>query len=253
MRRWLPWRRTGVLGHLTPTMVMTDKLPDVTSRRSIELETSQADALEELERLRIEVEELRAARLRLVLAADADRRALERVLHDGVHQHLVALAVTVQLARQAVDADPAAAKALLDELSRDLDQALQETALLAQRIYPATFDADRLAMLLRAAAVNAHVRATVDVTSGSSLAPEVGMTVYLCWLDTLARADGARHVSIRVREDEGALAFELIGAARSDPGLERMRDRVEALGGQLVIDSASDGGLRLTGSLPLAR
>src|SRR5512132_1843685 len=85
---------------------------------------------DELERLRAEVAELRVARERLVLAADADRRTIERDLHDGVHQHLVALAASVQLARLAVDSDPAAAKTLLEELGRDVRQALDETALL---------------------------------------------------------------------------------------------------------------------------
>ena len=72
--------------------------------------------------------ELRASRKRLVLAADADRRSIERDLHDGVQQHLVALAVNLQLARGLVDADPAAAKALLEEMGRDVQQALDETA-----------------------------------------------------------------------------------------------------------------------------
>lgn len=213
------------------------------------METSRADALEELERLRIEVEELRAARLRLVLAADADRRMLERELHEGVHQHLVALSVTVQLARHAVDSDPEAAKTRLEEIGRDLEQALQETALLAQRIYPAPLEAGHLAALLRAAAVSAGVPASVNVASGSNLPPELGMTIYLCWFDALARASGEMQVSISVREDEDALAFEVAGnGVGSEPELDRLRDRVEALGGRLN----TDGG-RLSGSLPLPR
>lgn len=213
----------------------------------IELETSQADALEELERLRIEVEELRAARLRLVLAADADRRALERELHDGVHQHLVALAVAVQLVRHAVDSDPEAAKTQVDELGRDLEQALQETALLAQRLYPATLESGQLAALLRAAAVNAGVPASVDVAIYSSYPPELAMTIYLCWIETLARSGGETRVSIAVREHEDALTFE-VTAARLGPELERVRDRVEALGGRLTVTSTG-----VSGSLPLPR
>jgi signal transduction histidine kinase len=210
--------------------------------------------LRELDRLRVEIEALRASRKRLVLASDADRRTIERDLHDGVHQHLVALAVNLQLAGQAADSDPAAAKTLLEEIGRDVQQALDETALLAQRIYPATLEAGGLAALLRSAAVNAGVPASVDVAAGSTYPPEVGMTVYLCWLDALARGSGETRVTIRVREGEDALAFEVIGnAARSDADLDRVRDRVEALGGRLTIRSGPDRGIRVSGSLPFSR
>jgi signal transduction histidine kinase len=188
------------------------------------------------------------------MAADADRRAIERDLHDGVHQHLVALAVNLQLAGQAADSDPAAAKTLLEEMGRDVQQALDETALLAQRIYPTTLEADGLAALLRSAAVNAGVRASVDVAAGSNYPPEVGMTVFLCWLDALARGSGETRLTITVREGEDALDFEVVGnAARSDADLVRVRDRVEALGGQLTIRSGPDGSIRASGSLPRSR
>ena len=97
-------------------------------------------------------ERLRATLRRLVLCADADRRAIELDLHAGVQQHLVALAVEVQLAAQAAEADPAAVGALLEELAREVQHALDETALLAERIYPATLGAGGLAVLLRSAA-----------------------------------------------------------------------------------------------------
>jgi signal transduction histidine kinase len=233
----------------------TDSLGESTTRRSITLEAEQIEKRhDELEHLRAEVAELRASRARLILAADADRRAIERDLHDGVHQHLVALAVNLELAGQAKDSDPAAAKALLEEMRRDVQQALDETALLAQRVYPATLEADGLAALLRLAALNAGVRASVKVAAGSNYPPEVGMTVYLCWLDALARGSGETRLTIRVREGQDALAFEVTGdAPRSDEDLERVRGRVEALGGRLTMRSGPDGGSRTSGSLPLSR
>lgn len=192
--------------------------------------------------------------MRLVLAADADRRAIERDLHDGVHQRLVALAVALQLATQAADSDPAAIRTLLDEIGRELHEALEVTALLAQRIYPATLEADRLAVLLRSAAVSAGVPSSVDVDTGSNYLPEVRMTVYLCWLDTLAHGSDETLVSIKVRDGEDGLAFEVArNVAHSDTDLDRMRDRVEALGGRLTIRSRPDGGIRVSGSLPLLR
>ena len=118
------------------------------------MESRHVEALRDtLDRLRFEVTELRASRKRLVLAADTDRRIIERDLHEGVQQHLVALAVNLQLAGGLVDADPAAAKALLEEMGRDVQQALDETAKLAQRIYPALIEARGFAATLRSAAV----------------------------------------------------------------------------------------------------
>jgi signal transduction histidine kinase len=212
------------------------------------METGQ----QELDRLRNEIEELRAAQERLVLAADADRRTIERDLHGGLQQRLVALATSLQLARLATDSDPAKVTALLDEMTRDVRRALDEAALLAQGIYPSALELGGLAALLRAAAVNAHVPATVDVSDGSSHAPEVAMTVYLCWLAVLARGNSERPVTITVREGDEALTFEIAGeASASGADLDRLQDRLAALGGRLTIESEPGGGIRLSGSLPL--
>jgi signal transduction histidine kinase len=246
-----PARR--VLAYLTLRARQRTVSWESTTRRSI-LETEQIEARrDELERLRAEVAELRAARARLVLAADADRRTIERDLHEGVHQHLVALAATLQLARLAVDSDPAADKELLEELGRDVQQALDETALLVQRIYPSTLEISGLAALLRSAALNAGIPATVEVSAASTYSPEIGMTFYLCWLALLARGSDERKVAIRVREDEEAVTFELVGkAAASDADFDRLQDRVEALGGRLTVESGA-GGTSVHGWLPLSR
>ena len=105
---------------------------------------------------------------------------------SGVHQHLVALATTVQLARRAADSDPAAVNALLDEMERDVRQALDETALLAQRIYPAALELGVSPRCCGRLRCRLESPATVDVAAGSSYAPEIAMTVYLCWLAALA-------------------------------------------------------------------
>ncbi len=215
-------------------------------------ETHHDDAPPEtLERLRAEVAELRAARKRLVLAADADRRRIERSLHGGVQQHLVALAVRLQLAESALEADPAGAKALLDEMSRDVQDALDEAAQLAQRIYVPLLELG-LAVALRSAAVSAGVPASVEVSAGSSYPPELLHTVYTCWLDALEH-DGDIRPSVTVRDDDDALLFDVVWAADpSESGLDRLRDRVEALGGRLTVRSEPAGGVRVSGSLPLS-
>jgi signal transduction histidine kinase len=179
---------------------------------------------------------------RLVLAADDDRRTIERELHDGVQQHLVALAVNLQLAERLVDDDPVAAKALLEELGRDVKQALEETVKLAQRTYAPLLEAGGFAAALRAVASSAGVTSSVEVATTGIYPPEVVTTVYLCWLEALDRPAGTR-MTLEVREAEGALSFEIGGC---EPLPDRLRDRVEALGGEL-----ESSGNRVAVSLPL--
>jgi signal transduction histidine kinase len=193
------------------------------------------------------------------LAADADRRRIERELHDGPQQHLVALAVNLQLARQVADADPAAVKAILDEMGHDLQQALDETGKLAHRIYPPLLEAGGLGAALRAAAVSTGVLTRIEVTASVGYPRETAGAVYFCCLEVLERVgDGAR-ATVKVRGEVGALAFEVVedgagSAARiSDVALRRLYDRVEALGGQLTVESEPGHGIRVSGSLPLLR
>jgi signal transduction histidine kinase len=238
---------------------MTDNFRKSSKQEAITLEVPVETLQESLDRLSLEVEELRASRERLVLAADADRRRIERDLHDGPQQHLVALAANLQLARRLAYADPAAAKALIDEMGRDVQQALDEMGKLAHRIYPPLLEAGGLAVALRAAAVSVGVRTRIEVAAGAGYPPEVAGAVYFCCLEVLERAgDGAR-ATVTVRDEEGALSFEVVedgagSAATASAGLlDRLRDRVEALGGQLTVQSELGRGTRVSGSLPLSR
>jgi len=224
------------------------------------VELSQIEtAQDSLDRLRREVAELRASRERLAVAVDADRRSIVRELHDGLQQRLVALAVNLQLARDLVEDDPTAAKELLDEMDGDVQRALDATASLAQRIYPPLLEAGGLGAALRAAAVSTGVQARIDVTSLTACPPEVAGTVYFCCLDVLERVGEGVRVTIEVRAADGALVFEVSadelrsGASSPDGDLERSIDRVEALGGRLTVESGPGSGIRVTGSLPLAR
>jgi signal transduction histidine kinase len=173
----------------------------------------------------------------------------------------VALAVNLQLAGPLVDADPAAAKALLDEMERDVQEALDETARLAQRIYYPLLEAGGLAAALRSAAASAGLAASVEVTAGSTYPPEIAQTVYLGWLEVLEQAGGEARETVTVREEDGALTFEFVeagafsvpAAGESDSALDRLRDRVEALGGRLTVESDPGRSTRICGSLPLSR
>jgi signal transduction histidine kinase len=196
-----------------------------------------------------EVEELRVSRRRLVVAADADRRTIERDLHNGVQQHLVALSVGLQLADQAVDGDPATAKALLAELQRDVQHALDETTQLAQRIYPPLLDAGGLAAALRAAAVSSGVRVSLDARAEPSYPPEIAGAIYWCCLAVLERAERA---TVTVRDEQGTVGFDVVADGDHLDAAEGMRDRVEALGGRLTIRAEPGGDTRVSGSFPLS-
>jgi signal transduction histidine kinase len=205
-----------------------------------------------LDRLRLGVAELQASRTRLVLAADADRRRLERDLHDGLQQRLIALAVSLQLARQRVATDPGVAEALFDELEADVEHALEATARLAQQIYPPLLEAGGLAAAIRAAAASAGVRTRLDVASVAAWPTEVAGAAYFCCLYVLERAGEGTRATITVREEDGALVFEIVADVSSD-GLGPLRDPVEALGGELTIKTERPQRTRVSGLLPLSR
>ena len=213
-------------------------------------------ALEQsIERLRQEAEELRASRTRLVLAADADRRRIERELHDGAQQDLVGLAVNLQQARRLIATDPAAAAALVDEMRRDAHEALDRSRALAQRIHPPQLEAGGLLAALRSAAASVRIRARIDVVADEDLLREVAATVYLCCVAALERFHDRTTAAITVREENGTLAFEVVaddaGLETADEGLTAMRDRVEALGGRLSVARGPGGGIRIAGALPM--
>jgi signal transduction histidine kinase len=199
------------------------------------------------------VDELYASRRRLVLSADAERSRIEHELHGGLQQHLVALATKLELARGTAESDPAVTKALLEELAHEVQQALDEAAQLALRIHPGLLEAYGLAVALRAATASAGIAASVEVAASPSAPPELATTVYLCWLDALDNAGPEGRTEISVREEDGAIVFDVAGGARSDGGVALLRDRVEALGGRLTVESEPGRVFRVSGSLPLPR
>ena len=208
---------------------------------------------EVVDRLQREATELHRSRKRLVEAADADRRAIERALHDGVQQHLVALAVDLRRLAGLVDDHPAAARALLDDLVANLREAMHELTDLAQKIYPPLFEGRGLASALRSAAESAGVTPLVDVPAGADYPPEIGATVYWSYVEALGSASPGSQAAVTVREANGALTFEVAVAGHNpDERLDRLRDRIEALGGSFSVDVV-DLWSRVHGSLPVSR
>lgn len=215
------------------------------------MEPRHEELRETLERLRHELAALRASRRRLLLAAWADRRSIERELHDGLLQHLVALAVNLQLAGERLPIDPAAAEALLEEMGRDVQQSLDEAAQLAQRIHP-QLDSGRLAAALRSAARTAGIAASVDVPAGATFPSDQLAAVHCCWLEALESGGTGAQATATLREEDGVLEFEVLAGDKSNMGFERLSDQVEALGGRLTIASQRDGSTRVSGFLPLS-
>jgi signal transduction histidine kinase len=208
-------------------------------------------------------EELRASRQRIVAAQDAERRRIERDLHDGVQQYLVAMAVNLQIASELVSTDPAEATALLAEIGTQAQEALTDLRDLARGIYPPTLADRGLVAALEAhlAKVGPQVRLEVEPTCASArFSPDVEAAVYFCCLEALQNA--AKHTpagasKVQLAVDGGWLSFCVtdagpgFDAARppAGTGLHGMADRLEALGGSLSVRSEPDGGTTVSGRL----
>jgi signal transduction histidine kinase len=202
--------------------------------------------------LRREIEELRASRKRLAQAADAERRGIERALHEGVQQDLVGLAAILEVVAETVDSDPAAAKGLLEEMQREVRRALTEMQELALRIFPPLLKVGGLVAELRAAASRAGVPTRIDVDANASPPPEIAGAVYFCALDAFERAPAGTPVAVSVRGEDGAFAFEIDAEGDLGPEHGAAHDHVEAMGGQVTITSRDDR-TTVAGSLPLSR
>jgi signal transduction histidine kinase len=187
-------------------------------------------------------EQLRASRVRILARADADRRDIERALHDGVQQDLVGLAVKLQLVRRLPDSEPAATQQTLDEIADDVREALARVQALSERIYPSVLDARGLAEALRGAAAATGARIKAEKLGRYS--PQFERTVYFCCRETLERV--AAHndrLTLCLWEEQNALRFEvtldggLSDVARHD--FADAEDRIDTLGGELTIGRAS--------------
>ena len=228
---------------------------------NVELDSALQLSLEEVKR---QADELRASRSRIVAASDAARREIERNLHDGAQQHLVALAVNIRLARQLSDVDPVGVKEVLEQLSHDIGDAVQQLRDLAHGIYPPLLMDRGLREALQAAAGRAALPTDVVIDDISRYRPEVEAAVYFCCLEALQNAskhagDGAK-ARIRVWEEADGLLFEVAddgsgfdpaSQAASGAGFVNMADRVGAIGGAFSFFSAVGKGTRISGRIPL--
>ena len=216
-----------------------------------------------LEQLRRQADELQASRARIVAAADAERRRIERDLHDGAQQYLVAIAVKARLIQQLARTDPARGLALTQDLGRDVESALDELRTLARGIYPPMLSSGGLAEALGATCRRMAIPVRLEAQGIGRYPPELEAAVYYCCLEALQNA--AKHAgdetsaTLKLWEEEGALQFQVDddGAGfdtvhgTAGAGLTNMRDRIGAVGGTLRIESAPGAGTHVHGAVPV--
>ena len=208
------------------------------------------------------LEELRASRQRLVAAQDEERRRLERNLHDGAQQNLVAIKVKLGLAEMLTDKDPQKARGLIIDLKADTDEALETLRDLARGIYPPLLADRGLRVALEAQARKATLPVTVEGDGSSRYPQELEAAVYFCVLEALQNVQkyaNAGSAVVRLSEHDGCVQFEIQDDGRGfdrtkvarGAGLTNMDDRLDALGGKLVITSEVGRFTRVIGSIPV--
>jgi PAS domain S-box-containing protein len=228
---------------------------DITDRRRAE----EALRLREVEQAR--TEELRASRTRIVEAADAARRKIERDLHDGAQQRLVALALEVRMARSRVGKDPASAGPFLERLGTELAGASAELRELARGIHPALLTERGLAPAIETLVARAPLPVEVlDELPHDRLPPVTEATAYFTVAEALtnvAKYAGATHATVRLARENGALSVEVrddgVGGAEATPGsgLSGLADRVGAADGSLSVTSPPGEGTLVRAVIPL--
>jgi signal transduction histidine kinase len=240
-------------------------LEEVARELGVALNKARLDSSlqDSLERLRRQAVELQASRGRLVAAADAERRRIERNLHDGAQQHLVAIAVKVRLLEQLAERDPERAHSLMSQLQDDVKSAIEELRSLAHGIYPPLLSSAGLGLAMSAACRRAPLPAEVDADGVGRHSPEVEAAIYFCCLEALQNAAkyAGPDASARVRiwEEAGGLLFEVSddgagfqpGPHGEGAGLTNMRDRLGAVGGTLRVESNGHG-TRVHGAVPMS-
>jgi PAS domain S-box-containing protein len=227
---------------------------DITDRRAAE------EALRRHEVEKARTEELRASRARIVEAADAARRKIERDLHDGAQQRLVSLTLEVRMARARAERDPESAVPFLEHLGEELGEASGELRELARGIHPAVLTERGLAPAIEALATRATVPVEILEVPDDRLPAACETTAYFTVAEALtnvAKYAEASHATVRIAREGGSVAVEVrddgVGGARigAGSGLSGLADRVGASEGSLTVDSPPGEGTLVRAELPL--
>ncbi len=215
------------------------------------------------EELKLRLEDLKAAQKRLVAAQDEERRKLERNIHDGAQQQLVALAVKARLTRALTDRDPAKAAEMLEQIESETQSALEDLRDLARGIYPPLLADKGLEAALTAQARKSPIPVTVKAVGVGRFSQEIEAAVYFSTLEALqnvAKYAEASEATVAIRTHDGSLRFSVTddghgfdpGSVGFGTGLQGIADRLGALDGALEVESADGSGTTVTGRLPIA-
>jgi signal transduction histidine kinase len=196
-----------------------------------------------------------------VKAQDEERRRIERNIHDGAQQQLVALAVKANLAEQLMGRDDAKARSLIAEVKAESTEALEDLRDFARGIYPPLLADKGLASALRAQASKSPIPVVVESDGIGRFPQEIEAAVYFCCLEALqniAKYAEAKSATVRLADGTGTLTFNVTDDGKGfDPastgygtGLQGMADRLDALGGSLDVQSAPHEGTTVLGSVP---
>jgi len=208
------------------------------------------------------VDELRASRQRLVAAQDGERRRIERNLHDGAQQYLVAVAVKLGIAQMQAAKDPEKARQSVIALKSDVDDALETLRDLARGIYPPLLAEQGLPAALEAQARKATIPVTVDADGVGRHPQDLEAALYFCVLEALQNVQkyaGASSATVRLREGGGELTVSVsddgagfdVATAKRGAGLTNMEDRLEAIGGHLHVESQPGRGTTVRAAVPI--
>ena len=213
--------------------------------------------------LQARLDDLRASRQRLVAAQDEERRRLERNLHDGAQQYLVAIKIKLGLAKTLARNDPARAKVAIAALKDDADAALETVRDLARGIYPPLLADQGLQAALQAQTRRATLPVSVETDGTARYSQEIESAAYFCVLEALQNVQkyaGATQAAVRFTGVDGELRFSIeddgrgfdIATSEHGAGLTNMADRIEALGGTIEIASTLGTGTSIRVALPVA-
>jgi signal transduction histidine kinase len=245
----------GLWGALAAATRSEEPLPKDTEQRLCDFAELVAQALANADAH----EQLAASRARIVEAGDAERRRLERNLHDGAQQRLVSVAVGLRTVEAVLEKNPDAARTILGEAQDELAKGLDELRELARGIHPAVLTDRGLGPALQGLAARAPVPVEITELPEERLAGPAEAAAYYVVAEAItnvAKYAQASSVTVSVRRSNGhatvVVADDGIGGA--DPalgtGLRGLADRLEALDGRLVIDSSADRGTRLSADIP---
>jgi signal transduction histidine kinase len=210
--------------------------------------------------LRARVDHLHDARQRIIAAADEERRRIERDLHDGAQQRLVAVALTLGLAESQLESDPANAARLIAQAREEAQLAIKELRDLARGIHPAVLSERGLCAALEALATRSPVPVAVVGVPEAPLDPSVEVAAYFVTAEALTNVAKYAHASeacVELSVDDARLRVEVRDDGRggaeleTGSGLRGLRDRVEALDGRFELDSPPGAGTRVTVEIPL--